>query len=35
MPAMQPTPLGPIPDPVLVKPGTARFITTTVNARAG
>lgn len=27
-PAMQPTPAGPIPDPVLEKPGTAQFITT-------
>jgi Contractile injection system spike tip protein len=31
MPAMQPTPAGPIPDPLLVKPCTAQFITTTVN----
>jgi hypothetical protein len=34
VPAMQPTPVGPVPDPVLVKPGTAQFITTTVNAQA-
>jgi hypothetical protein len=31
VPAMQPTPVGPIPDPLLVKPCTAQFITTTVN----
>ncbi|MGI9148102.1 MAG: hypothetical protein ACR2IK_16370 [Chloroflexota bacterium] len=34
-PAMQPTPAGPIPDPVVVKPCQAQFITTTVNAMAG
>ena len=34
-PAMQPTPAGPIPDPVLLKPGTAQFITTNVSVRAG
>jgi hypothetical protein len=34
-PAMQPTPGGPVPDPVLVKPGTAMFITTTVMTMAG
>ena len=34
VPAMQPTPAGPIPDPVLVKPCQAQFITTTVNAMA-
>jgi hypothetical protein len=34
VPAMQPTPVGPIPDPLLVKPATAQFITTTVNAQA-
>jgi hypothetical protein len=34
-PAMQPTPAGPIPDPLLVKPCQAQFITTTVNALAG
>jgi hypothetical protein len=35
MPAMQPTPVGPVPDPVVLKPGTAQFITTTLNAMAG
>jgi hypothetical protein len=34
-PAMQPTPAGPVPDPVLVKPGTAQFITTNVAVKAG
>lgn len=34
-PAMQPTPAGPIPDPVLEKPGTAQFITTNETVRAG
>jgi hypothetical protein len=34
-PAMQPTPAGPVPDPVVVKPGTAMFITTTVMTQAG
>jgi len=34
-PAMQPTPAGPVPDPVMVKPCQAQFITTTVNAKAG
>jgi Contractile injection system spike tip protein len=34
-PAMQPTPAGPIPDPVLVKPGTAEFITTNETVIAG
>jgi hypothetical protein len=33
-PAMQPTPAGPIPDPVVVKPCQAQFVTTTVNAMA-
>jgi hypothetical protein len=33
VPAMQPTPVGPIPDPVLVKPGIAQFITSTVNVQ--
>jgi len=33
-PAMQPTPAGPVPDPLLVKPGTAMFITTTVMTQA-
>jgi len=32
VPAMQPTPVGPIPDPVVVKPGTAQFISTTLNS---
>jgi Contractile injection system spike tip protein len=27
-PAMQPTPAGPVPDPLMVKPGTAQFVTT-------
>jgi len=27
-PASQPTPAGPVPDPVVAKPGTAEFITT-------
>lgn len=34
-PAMQPTPGGPVPDPLLVKPGTAQFITTNVQTKAG
>ena len=34
MPAMQPTPAGPVPDPVPTKPATAQFITTTVNVLA-
>jgi hypothetical protein len=34
-PAMQPTPAGPVPDPLVVKPGTAQFITTTVMGKAG
>jgi hypothetical protein len=34
VPAMQPTPAGPIPDPLLVKPCQAQFITTTINALA-
>jgi Contractile injection system spike tip protein len=34
-PAMQVTPAGPIPDPVLEKPGTAQFITTNETVRAG
>jgi hypothetical protein len=33
-PAMMPTPAGPVPDPVAVKPGTAQFITTDVRAKA-
>jgi hypothetical protein len=35
LPAMQPTPVGPIPDPVPVKPGTAQFITTNIKNKAG
>jgi hypothetical protein len=35
VPAMQPTPVGPVPDPVVVKPGQAQFITTNVTVRAG
>jgi hypothetical protein len=35
VPAMQPTPGGPVPDPVLKKPGTATFITTNAAVRAG
>jgi hypothetical protein len=34
-PAMQPTPGGPVPDPVATKPGTAQFITTNINTQAG
>jgi hypothetical protein len=34
LPAMQPTPVGPVPDPVVVKPCQAQFITTTINATA-
>lgn len=34
-PAMQPTPGGPVPDPVAVKPGTAQFITTNATVSAG
>jgi Contractile injection system spike tip protein len=34
-PAMQPTPAGPIPDPVMVKPCTAQFITTNISVMAG
>ncbi len=34
-PAQQPTPGGPVPDPVAVKPGTAQFITTNVQVKAG
>jgi Contractile injection system spike tip protein len=33
-PAMQPTPVGPVPDPLVVKPGTAQFITTNVTVQA-
>lgn len=34
-PAMQPTPAGPIPDPVAKKPGMAEFITTNLLVKAG
>ncbi len=34
-PAMQPTPGGPVPDPVMKKPGLAEFITTNVTVKAG
>jgi hypothetical protein len=34
-PAQQPTPAGPVPDPVAVKPGTAQFVTTNVQVKAG
>jgi hypothetical protein len=34
-PAMQPTPTGPVPDPVMSKPLTVQFITTNVNTKAG
>jgi hypothetical protein len=34
-PAMQPTPAGPVPDPVPEKPGTAMFITTNATVCAG
>ena len=34
-PAMQPTPVGPIPDPLMVKPGTAQFIPSTFTVMAG
>lgn len=34
-PAMQPTPAGPVPDPVVEKPGTARFISTNETVTAG
>jgi hypothetical protein len=33
-PAMQPSPTGPVPDPVSVKMGTAQFITTNTIAQA-
>jgi hypothetical protein len=33
-PAMQPTPAGPVPDPLLEKPGTAQFTTTNDTVRA-
>lgn len=34
-PAMQPTPAGPVPDPVMTKPGTCTFITTNAQVQAG
>lgn len=34
-PAMQPTPAGPVPDPLMVKPLVVEFVTTTVMAKAG
>lgn len=34
-PATQPTPGGPVPDPVAVKPGTAQFITTNTSVYSG
>jgi len=34
-PAMQPTPGGPVPDPLVVKVCTAQFITTNMNVMAG
>ena len=34
-PAMQPTPAGPVPDPLVQKPGTARFISTNQIVKAG
>lgn len=34
-PAMQPTQVGPVPDPVMKKPGTALFITTNFSVPAG
>jgi hypothetical protein len=34
-PAMQPTPTGPVPDPVMTKPGTCQFITTNINTQVG
>jgi hypothetical protein len=34
-PAMMPTPGGPVPDPLLKKPGIAEFITTNVTVKAG
>jgi hypothetical protein len=34
-PATQTTPAGPVPDPVLTKPGTAEFITTNETVKAG
>lgn len=34
-PAMQPTPTGPVPDPVAKKPGMAEFVTTNATVKAG
>jgi hypothetical protein len=34
-PAMQPTPAGPVPDPLVVKPCTAQFVTMNVRVKAG
>jgi hypothetical protein len=34
-PAVQPTPTGPVPDPQIQKPGTARFISTNQIVEAG
>jgi hypothetical protein len=34
-PAMMPTPAGPVPDPVAVKPGIAEFIITNLTVKAG
>ena len=34
-PAMQPTPVGPVPDPVAKKPGMAEFVTTNMMVKAG
>jgi hypothetical protein len=34
VPAVQPTPVGPVPDPLVVKPGTALFITTNLTVQA-
>ncbi|MCW2596108.1 MAG: hypothetical protein JWR06_439 [Jatrophihabitans sp.] len=34
-PAMQPTPAGPVPDPLMVKKCTCMFITTNVNTQSG
>lgn len=34
-PAQQPTPTGPVPDPLIVKNCTCQFITTNVNTMAG
>jgi hypothetical protein len=35
VPAMQPTPAGPVPDPLAVKSGTAQFITINTTTKAG